>query len=50
MLDDSYYTARELERLNEWFQLHDDLLPEPFTFTSQLRATLPSLSTSSWNP
>ena len=33
MLDDSHYTARELERLNEWFQLHDDLLPEePFTF------------------
>ena len=33
MLDDSEYTARELDGLNEWFQLHDDLLPEePFTF------------------
>ena len=33
MLDDSNYTPRELERLNEWFQIHDDLLPEePFTF------------------
>lgn len=33
MLDDSEYTERELDGLNEWFQLHDDLLPEePFTF------------------
>ena len=33
MLDDSEYTAGELASLNEWFQLHDDLLPEePFTF------------------
>ncbi len=33
MLDDSEYTARELDGLNEWFQLQHDLLPEePFTF------------------
>ena len=33
MLDDSEYTERELDGLNEWFQLQDDLLPEePFTF------------------
>ena len=33
MLDDSEYTAGELAGLNEWFQLHDELLPEePFTF------------------
>jgi hypothetical protein len=33
MLDDSEYTERELDGLNEWFQLQHPLLPEePFTF------------------
>ena len=32
MLDDSEYTAGELASLNEWFQLHDELLPEDGRF------------------
>ena len=45
MLDDSHYTARELDHLNEWFQLHDDLLPEePFTFhIIKLKSDTPEL-------
>jgi hypothetical protein len=33
MLDDSNYTPRELQGLNQWFQVTHELLPEePFTF------------------
>ena len=33
MLDDSYYTDQELDRLNEWILFVDPSLPqEPFTF------------------